>query len=60
MNNPMEPGVWYDYNSENKTLQKTKQQKVASIDSELYADNPTPGHPDWNITKKGGKKKKIA
>ena len=42
----MEPGVWYDYNSENKTLQKTKQQKVASIDSELYADNPTPGHTD--------------
>ena len=44
----MEPGVWYDYNSENKTLQKAKQEKVASIDSELYADNPTPGLTDKN------------
>ena len=33
--------------------------KVSFIDEEApYSDDPTPGHPDWNLTKKGGKKKK--
>ena len=32
---------------------------VAFIDEEApYSDNPTPKHPDWNITKKKGKSKK--
>ena len=34
---------------------------VAFIDEEApYSDNPAKDHPDWNITKKGGKKKKKA
>ena len=39
--------------------QKKKSKNVAFIDEEApYSDNPTPKHPDWNITEKGGKKKK--
>ena len=40
---------------------KKRGTKTAFIDEEApYSDNPTPKHPDWNITKKeGGKKKKA-
>ena len=58
MAKPMKPGVLYDYKG-NGTFKPAKPEKVAFIDAEApYSDDPTPGHPDWNITKKGGKKKK--
>jgi len=44
-------------NSVNVDQKKSK--NVAFIDAEApYSDDPTPGHPDWNITKKKGKSKK--
>ena len=42
-------------------VDEKKSKNVAFIDEEApYSDNPTPKHPDWNITKKDGKKKKKA
>ena len=44
-------------------VDEKKSKNVAFIDEEApYSDNPTPKHPDWNLTKKKGKskKKKIA